>query len=186
MGFFNGFDMVLCTIIFISTLISIVRGFIKETLSLLSWLLAFYVAYQFFESVADLFAPYLSNATVRAGIAFVGLFIVSVIGLSLLSYGLGKVIKVTGLKGIDTSLGALFGVARGVLIVNLVLIVGSMLSLTSYIWWRQSFLVDKFTPQVVWLKQNLPEFNHRFQRYAHRGDHGTRYRGRNLERSEIV
>lgn len=183
---FNWLDVFICIILFVSTLISIVRGFVKEVLSLVSWILAFYVAYRYFEDGALLLTGVIGSSALRAALSFIGIFIGAVIVLGFIAYLIGKAISFSGLKSFDRVFGAAFGVLRGMLIVNLLLIVGGMLSLTSYIWWQQSFLAVKFNTQASWLKDNLPEFNERFHLYAKRSDPLPTKPLENADMSDIV
>lgn len=166
-------DGAILVIIAASTLISIVRGFMKETLSLASWVASFYLAFKYYDQIASYLAPVISNNSMRFGVSFLVLFIGSVIFFGMMTFFILRVLKVTGMNTFDRVFGAAFGAARGLLIVNLFILVGSTLSLTGYMWWKQSYMIRHLTPQVVWLKEKLPKFNQQFQTYVQR-DNMTR------------
>jgi membrane protein required for colicin V production len=168
MGGFTWMDGLILTVIAISTLISIVRGFMKETLSLMSWFASFYLAYRYYDTIAAQLAPFISHNSMRFGLSFMMIFIGCAILFGTLTYFVLKILKVTGMNTFDRMFGAAFGAARGLLIVNLLILVGSTLSLTGYMWWKQSYMIKHLTPQVVWLKKKLPKFNKQFQDYVNR------------------
>lgn len=179
-------DVFIIVIIVLSTFISLVRGFMKEFLSLLSWIGAFYLGYRYFELIAFYLEPYIANHSIRYALAFLAIFLSAMILFGLITYFILKVLKISGMNTTDKCFGAIFGAARGVLIVNLLIVVGSTLSLTSYVWWRESFMINNLTPQVVWLKRKLPELNDKFKFYVKRQqEQDLAGRRRNDSQSEV-
>lgn len=165
---YSWLDGLILTIIVLSVLISVVRGFMKEVLSLMSWFASFYLAYRYYEVLAGSLDGIISNASMRFGMSFMLIFIGSVIAFGTITFFVLRILKITGMNTFDRSFGAVFGAARGLLIVNLFIIVGSSLSLTGYLWWQQSYMIKHLMPQVVWLQKKLPEFNEKFQQYVKR------------------
>ena len=86
---FSILDFVILGIIIFSGVISIFRGFVREILSIITWVLAFWVAWHFSQSLAALLTPYLHNQMLRYPLAFIGLFIITMILGGLLNYLLG-------------------------------------------------------------------------------------------------
>lgn len=124
------------------------RGFAKEAISLATWLVAILLAWQGAWLVEDRLgewtaAPELRIWAARA-IIFIGVLIVG----GLLAWMLRGLIRRTGLSGTDRSLGALFGVGRGVLLVGLLAIVVSLLGLAEETWWTEARF-GPFSEQVA-------------------------------------
>ena len=103
----NWFDLAIIGVVLIFAIIGIVRGFIKEVLSLTSWILAFWVAFTFAEPTSDLFGPYIDAPILRIVSAFAALFVCSLLLLTIISYLLHKLLSVSGIKGTDRALGGL-------------------------------------------------------------------------------
>ncbi|NNE63122.1 MAG: CvpA family protein, partial [Gammaproteobacteria bacterium] len=111
-------DLVIIGIILISALISLVRGFVKESISLVSWILAGFIAFRYFSALAELLVSYIESPTVRTGIAFSVLFVCTLIVGAIVNFMASQMVSKTGLSGTDKTLGMVFGAARGVLIVT--------------------------------------------------------------------
>jgi len=151
-------DLVIIAIILISTLISLVRGFIKESVSLASWILAGFLAFRYFSVFSEVLLPYIESPTLRAGTAFSVIFVSTLIIGAIINFMLSQMVSKTGLSGTDKTLGMVFGAARGVLIVTmLVLLAGLSPTLLSETWWQESAMIDYFTKLASWLKDILPQ-----------------------------
>lgn len=146
----NWIDFSILAVIAISIVISLVRGFVKEALSLIIWIGAFFIASQFY---ADL-ATYLTNFSddmIRNGVAVSILFVVTLILGGLLNHLVGQLIQYTGLSGTDRALGAVFGGLRGVLIVSAMLFfMDTFTSSAEADWWQASVLVPEFSVIIEW------------------------------------
>ncbi|MEP5766532.1 MAG: CvpA family protein [Halieaceae bacterium] len=119
----NWLDWTIVGIVVLSTAISLKRGFVKEALSLLAWVAAFLVSTRFSGRLSLQLTDYISNDSLRSGCAYVLLFLATLMLGSLLNTLLAQVIKVTGLSGADRMLGTVFGFARGLLVVLVMLFV---------------------------------------------------------------
>ena len=149
-------DLIILFVMGFSLIIGLFRGFVREALSVVSWILAIWVAVTFSTPFADLLGGIIGSATLRSGLAFTLLFFLSLIIGMIVSSLFNFVVKKSGLKGIDRILGMGFGLCRGALVVC----VGIMLvELTPFVlepWWTASTLVPKFSPVVSWLQGFLP------------------------------
>ena len=118
-------DYVILGIVGLSALISIIRGFVREALSLLGWIGAIWIGLTFCKPVAVLMTDLVSVPSVRVAGAFLVLFVASLIAAGLINFLAGKLVEKTGLSGTDRMLGVIFGSVRGVIIVGvLVLLAG--------------------------------------------------------------
>ena len=144
-------DWVIFGILVISALISLVRGFIKEAMSLVIWIAAFAVAMNFKEPVSELLVNFISLASLRQLAAWGLLFIGTLLLDSMVNYLLGKLVSSTGLSGTDRMLGLIFGVFRGLLIVlALVIILPKALPVDQDSWWQASALIPVFQSFADW------------------------------------
>ena len=138
-------DIAIVFIVAASGVISMIRGFVKEAMALVIWLSAFVVAMSFKEVVAELLANVIVLASIRQlaawGILFVGTLLIG----AMVNFLLGKLVSSTGLSGTDRTLGLVFGVFRGLLVVlALVIIVPKALPVDQDSWWTASSLIPLF------------------------------------------
>jgi membrane protein required for colicin V production len=101
-------DWVVFAVITLSTLLSLKRGFIKEVLSLITWVLAFVIAVKFSSQMQSLIVDQVQNDQIRYIVAFASLFVASLCVGALINFLLGSLIKITGLSSTDRVLGMLF------------------------------------------------------------------------------
>ncbi|MEC7581972.1 MAG: CvpA family protein [Pseudomonadota bacterium] len=133
-------DNLILAVIAISSAFGVRRGFIKEIMSLLSWIAALLVSRVYSVSLASILENLIDNPSVRYVIAFSVLFVIIIMLGTLLNHLMSKLLVVTGLKTIDRLLGAVFGVARGTVIVLVFLFVLNVFVSESE-WWQQSTLI---------------------------------------------
>jgi membrane protein required for colicin V production len=149
-------DYLIIAIIVLSSGISIVRGFMKEVLSLSSWILSLWVALVFHSHLATLLTPYVDTPSIRTFASFFALFVVTLVLCALVSHVLSQLVEKSGLSGTDRSLGVVFGLLRGVAIVIILVLVAGATPMPQDDWWQNSLLVDHFVKMAVWLEQFLP------------------------------
>ncbi len=150
-------DLVIIGIILVSTLISLVRGFVKESISLTSWILAGFIAFRYFPALAELLLPYVESPTLRTGAAFSVLFVGALIIGAIVNFMASQMVSKTGLSGTDKTLGMVFGAARGVLIVTMVVLLAGLTPMPNEPWWQESAAIEYFSEIAIWLKGVLPQ-----------------------------
>jgi membrane protein required for colicin V production len=148
-------DYAILAVVGISTLISLVRGFVKEAVSLVIWISAFFIASNFYVNLASLLTN-ISDQTLRNAAAIAILFITTLIIGALVNYLIGQLVSKTGLSGTDRVLGLVFGALRGVLVTSaLLFFMDAFTPASSSDWWINSQLVPEFTLIVEWFFEYL-------------------------------
>ena len=149
-----GFDFLLIVILLISMAMGVVRGFFRELLSIVGWVLAIWVAWEY----SHLLAPYLGSglsdaAKLWAGrmILFMGVLITALLAGNLVS----MIVQRSALSVPDRSLGMLFGFVRGIILIGLVVMVAQILQMPDQPWWDNSKLVPYGTAVADWMQQFL-------------------------------
>jgi membrane protein required for colicin V production len=156
--------MLIVGIILLSALISLVRGFVREAFSLAVWVLAFWVSWSFFRDLEVPLQAWIGSPTARLGIAFAALMIATLTVGGLVNYLIIQLVERTGMSGTDRLIGMIFGAARGVLLVAILVLLAGLTSLPKEAWWLESTLVGYFQELSFWLRDLLPpEFGDRFR-----------------------
>jgi len=153
----TGIDYAFIAVIVISTLFSLLRGFVKEAISLGTWIVAMWVSTTFASNLSNFMPESIENPAFRMGLAFVALFVATLILGVMVNMLLNQVVSKTGLSGVDRALGMVFGLARGVLIVTVVVILVSLTSAQEQDFWKDSQLVERFQALASWLQVYLPD-----------------------------
>jgi membrane protein required for colicin V production len=150
------FDYLVLFILVCSIVISTLRGLVKEMLSLISWVVAFFLANAYGEALAALLPVSIPGALTRLIVAFVALFIGVRILLMLLSMAVEAVIKATGLTVADRGLGGLFGLGRGLVIAMAAVLLAGMTALPQQPFWKDALLSPLAETAARTLKPYLP------------------------------
>jgi membrane protein required for colicin V production len=124
------------------------RGFVKEAIALITWLAAILFAWQASWLVEDKLGEWSAAPELRVWAARAIIFIAVLVVGGLIAWLMRAVIRSTGLSGTDRSLGAVFGLARGVLLVGLLALVIDRLELGTDSWWADAKL-RPFSEQVA-------------------------------------
>ncbi|HZV61445.1 MAG TPA: CvpA family protein [Methylophilaceae bacterium] len=132
------FDYVFLAIIGLSVLISIMRGFVREVLSLAGWIIAFFIARTYCLELAALLPSAIPGEPLRILAAFLILFLAVLLITSLLAIAISLLFRQVGLSWIDRLLGAFFGLARGGIIALMMVLVGGLTSLPQDARWRNA------------------------------------------------
>ena len=137
---FNQVDIVILIITVLSSAFGLWRGLIKEVLSLLTWIAALLVSRVYSEPLAGLMTGVIENDGIRYVSAFAILFVIVMMFGTFLNFLMSKLLNVTGLKLADRLLGAGFGVARGVIIVLVIMFITSMFVSETELWQRSQLV----------------------------------------------
>lgn len=150
------FDYLLLFVLISSVVISMLRGLVKEILSLLGWVVAFVVANMVGVQLAPMLPGAIPGEAGRLMVAYVALFLGVRILMGLLSMAIGALVAATGLALVDRGLGGLFGLARGIVIVLAVVILCGMTSIPQQLFWKDALLSPLAESGARTLKPFLP------------------------------
>ena len=131
-------DGVVLGILVVSMLLGAWRGLVFELFSLVGWVAAFFVARLFAQDVAARLPLQGFDSAVQYGVGFVLTFVLAVFVWGLLSALAKKLIEVVGLRPVDRTLGAVFGLLRAVVLVLVLAVVVVSTPLHAQNWWTQS------------------------------------------------
>ena len=150
------FDYAVLAIVAFSVLLSIIRGLTREVLALLAWAVGFIIAGVFAADVAQLLAPEVPDERVRLLAAFAGVFLAVLLAMSLIALLISKLVKGAGLGVEDRLLGGVFGLARGVLVVTVLVLAAGLTALPRQPEWRTAVLSGPFEALAGQVKSWLP------------------------------
>ncbi len=155
----NLVDLGVLAIIFVSALLGLSRGLVRELLGLGAWVLAGYGAYLYGPQAVPAAQQAIGNPDVAEPVAYVVVFVVLLIILSLIANLVGRLVRISALGGLDKTLGLVFGVARGA-----ALLVAAYIPLALLLppeRWPEAMLRARSLPWIydgsVWASNNLPQ-----------------------------
>ena len=140
-----------------STVIGALRGFVREAVSVVFWILAVWGAWQF----GPVVEPHLGGLLADPSIApWVGRLVILVLIL-LIGWVAGMLLsyftRSIGLGPLDRVIGVLFGIVRGMVLVGLIVIGGELLHMNQEDWWNRSKLVPYGETVGDWLRAMVGE-----------------------------
>lgn len=155
----TAFDYAVIGIVAFSALLSVTRGLVHEVVSVLAWVIAFFTASRYSANVAPLLSGLIENESMRMLAAFSATFFVTLLVTMLISRLLSALVKGVGLGLIDRMLGALFGVARGLIIVLFLMTTAGFTPLPQQPFWKQAVLSEPLeilaADIIPWLPQDF-------------------------------
>lgn len=157
-------DYAIIAVLALSVLVGLWRGLVAEVLALAVWVAAFWLAWLFGPRVAEAFRNSIDQPSIRIILGYALCFVAVLIAGALLKFVMDKLVKGTGLSGSDRLLGMVFGLARGVLLVMLVVFLLGFTPFTRDPWWHRSQLMPTFIGAADWLGGHLPQD---VRRYLH-------------------
>lgn len=154
------FDYVVLGVVVLSLLVGAWRGVVSEILALAAWVVAFLAARTWATPVGELVAAGLADPfaepLIQQVTGFVAIFVVVLILFALARWMVSLLLRAVGLAPLDRVLGSLFGIARGVLVVWVVVLLAGLTALPQQQWWRQAVFSPLLETAVLAAKPWLP------------------------------
>lgn len=151
-------DIAIISVIGLSVLTGLFRGFVKELVALCVWVLAIWLGINYSQSLDPWLQSYIQEQSARTAIAFIIIMFGTLFVGGVINAILSFILKRAGLSGTDRTLGMGFGFVRGVFIVALLMVAVKMTSLPYQQYSNDSKLYARFDPVVSLLYAHLPEF----------------------------
>ena len=151
------FDHAVLTITGFSVLLGLMRGFTREVISLASWAVAFIVASVYGGDAAPLLARQIPDDSWRALAAVAAVFFAVLIVMSLVAMLMSKLVNSAGLGFEDRLLGSVFGLARGLLVVLVLVLLAGLTALPRQTVWKDAMLAAPLETLAGIVKLWLPQ-----------------------------
>jgi membrane protein required for colicin V production len=131
-------DIILIVIMLVSGFLAMVRGFTREVLSIFSWAMAAVAALYFTPRYYEVLSPYIDNPSIAQIVFAAAVFIVTLIIVSLITFRISDKVLDSRVGALDRTLGFVFGLARGFLLVAIVFILFTALARDQPEWVREA------------------------------------------------
>nr|WP_294839513.1 CvpA family protein [uncultured Methylotenera sp.] len=151
------FDYIVLSIIGLSVILSVMRGVVREVLAIVGLVAAFYVGVTYTNQLLPMMPVDIPNEALRVLAAFLVLFLATLLLATLLGIALSAIFKKAGLGWLNRLLGALFGVARGLLIVCVIVFLAGLTDIPKDPRWRNAMFSAPIEALVVNLLPWVPE-----------------------------
>src|SRR5882724_2942990 len=137
----NVTDYLVIAAVVISAIVGALRGFLREAVALVAWLVALFIAWHF----ADLIEPHLGGLLAGSYVKPWAARVIIVLLILLLGAAVGAMlahfVRLSIFSGMDRFLGLVFGLLRGVVLLGVFVILGQTLRLDGEHWWTRSLLI---------------------------------------------
>mgnify|MGYP001222866519 CR=1 FL=1 len=148
-------DIIIAVVVILSIGVGIMRGLVKEAMSIASLLAAVWAALHFGPDAGALSERWLNSPELQIWFGRILIFIVVLLLGGLLSWAVTKLVRLSVLSGTDRVLGMIFGLGRGAVLVAVVVMVGQYAALEQKDWWEESVLLPYGEIVADWLRFSL-------------------------------
>lgn len=158
-------DIVILLVLALPALVGAMYGFLNILFSLIGWVVALGAAVKLNGAISPLLAAYIDTVIIRDVLAFIAVFIVSLMLCTALGYFAVRLMGRTGLTAADRMLGFFFGLGLGTVIVAAAVFLAGFTGISKATWWQQSVLIEPFERVSVWARRFLPDNVVAYHRY---------------------
>jgi membrane protein required for colicin V production len=152
----TSFDYAVLSIIGLSVVLSVMRGLVREVLAILGWIAAFYVAKTYSNEILPMMPDAIPTESLRILAAILVLFIATLLLATLLAIALSAIFNKIGLGWLNRFFGAFFGLARGVVIVCIIVFLAGLTDFPKDARWRNAMFSAPFEALVISLLPWVP------------------------------
>lgn len=150
------FDYLFLGLVAISSVVGMWRGLVSEVISLFSWVAALILAWLYSSSAAPMLANWISDPGWRQVAAFALIFVGVLLLASIFRFLLRELLRAAGLGPVDRLFGTLFGVARGLAIAFVLVLLGGLAGMAREAWWSDSLFAPPLETAVIAAKPWMP------------------------------
>ena len=151
------FDYIFIAIVVLSSAVGMWRGFVSEVIALLAWVVALIAAWVYSSQVAEMLAGWIVEPAWRQVAAFALIFVSVLLLAAILRFLLRELLRAAGLGPADRFFGTLFGLARGLAIAFVLVLLGGLVGMAREPWWAEALFAPPLETAVVAAKPWLPE-----------------------------
>ena len=144
----SNYDFIFGAIILVSIVFGIFRGGVAELLSMSTWFIALFVMRKYSNAIEKIIPQLISNGMLRSLLSYVIAFVAVAIVIMLVKLMFHRFIHSCGLGGLNYFIGALFGIARGLVISALIIVVVEMFAMDEKHSWQNSIISPLLVPTV--------------------------------------
>jgi len=149
-------DIIIAVALLVSVVVGLMRGFVKEAISIAALLIAIWAALYFGPAVGDVSSSWLSSEELQTWFGRILVFAIILSLGGLLGWGISKLVRMSVLSGMDRFFGSLFGAVRGVLLLAVFIIGGQFAGFDNDDWWLHSRLIPHVEVVADWIKVMAP------------------------------
>ena len=153
----NVVDILILVTLVLPAAVGAAYGFLNIVLSLAAWAMSVGIALKFGVQFAPLLENHVDTPLIREALAFVGVFLLSLMVLSALGYIVIKLLGRSGLTAADRMFGLCFGICLGGAIIVVVVFLAGFTALPREKWWQEAILLPPFVEASIWTEQFLPQ-----------------------------
>ena len=151
-------DWVLMAVVGLSAGLGLMRGFIGVLASLAAWVLAAWAAFRFGGRLGQALAGGAEPGPSELLGGYAISFLVVLVVVGLVGWGVRKLVHGVGLSGVDRALGLALGIARGAFVACALVLLMGFTALPQDEDWRRSRTLPVFLPGALWLRAWLPDW----------------------------
>lgn len=151
------FDYIFIAVLVLSALVGMWRGLVSEVIAMLAWAVALLAAWRYAAVAAPLLAGMIAEPMWRQVAAFALIFVAVLLCAAFLRFLLREILKAVGLGAADRLFGAVFGLARGVVVALAVVLLGGLVGMAREPWWANAMFAPPLETAVIAAKPWLPE-----------------------------
>ena len=150
-------DILIGATLIISIVVGVVRGFVKEAISITALLVAIWAALYFGPAVGEVSDSWISSTGAQTWFGRILVFAIILSLGGIIGWGISKLVRLSVLSGVDRMVGAVFGVGRGILFVALFILAGQYSGFDDDRWWRESKTIPHLEVVAEWIKVMAPQ-----------------------------
>ena len=152
----NACDFAILGVTALSVVFAYARGIVRSLLGFVAWIAGLAAGLVFSPRLAQVLPAFPEYPLLPQAIAFALIFVLAIVAGALLAWPLRVVVHGAGLGFLDRGLGAVFGIARGALVLTVFAIVAGLSALPQRDWWQNSFFAPMLEDAALSVRPWLP------------------------------